>query len=104
VAFDESVLGLAIGWRCTKSDEVSAEKASDVTADKFGIEIALNLTGEAAYIDEETPKCVTQTIAPHVGRPINPRLAGFAVDQHEPIAVPAGRDAVAIANVHAHDI
>jgi hypothetical protein len=55
-------------------------------------------------IDEEAPKCVTQTIASHVGKVIYPRLAGFAVDQHEAVAIPAGRDAVAIADVHAHNI
>jgi hypothetical protein len=88
----------------TELDKVSAEKAGDVTANKFGIKIALNLTREAPGIDEEAPKCVTQTIAPHAGKAIYPRLAGFAVDQHEAVAVPAGRDAVAIADVRALDI
>jgi hypothetical protein len=44
-----------------------------------------------------------RSTASHAGKAIYPRLAGFAVGQHEAVAVPAGRDAFAIADVHALD-
>ena len=83
---------------------MGAKKTGDLTANKFMIKIALNLVGEAAGVNEAAPESVAEAVAPHVGKTIKPRLGGLAVDEHEAIAITARGDAVAVANVHAHDI